>query len=31
MLHGNLETLYSHLVDMHKLIPEIEDGIEFQK
>jgi hypothetical protein len=31
ILHVDLQTLYSDLVDMHNLSPKIEGVIEFQK
>jgi hypothetical protein len=31
VLHGDLQTLRSDLVDMHKLTPKIEEVMEFQR
>jgi hypothetical protein len=31
LLHGDLQTLHSHMVDIYKLTPKIQEVIEFKK
>jgi hypothetical protein len=31
MLHGDLQIFHSDLVDMHKLTPQIEEVVQFQR
>jgi hypothetical protein len=31
VLHGDVQTLHSHIVDMNKLTPQIKEVIEFQR
>jgi hypothetical protein len=31
VIHGDLKTLYYNLVDMHKIIPKIQDVMKFQR